>query len=135
MGMKGTPRRRAAIYHTFDLEDLIETGHPLRPSKRMVDRAFATMSRTFKAAYSDAGRPGVAPETLLKALLLQCLYTIRSGREPCRRLKADLLFRWLLDLQPSDDVFEHSEFTPRRTRRCSIACQGRHRGHGDPRSR
>jgi hypothetical protein len=78
LGMKGTPERQSAIYHTFNVEDLIEPGHPLRPIKRMVDRALAAMSRTFRAAYSDTGRPGIPPETLLKALLLQCLYTIPS---------------------------------------------------------
>ena len=114
--MKGTPERQAAIYHTFNVEDLIEAGHPLRPIKRMVDRALSDMSRTFKAAYSDRGRPGIPPETLLKALLLQCLYTVRSERELCRRLKTDLLFRWFLDLQPSDDVFDHSVFTHNRDR-------------------
>lgn len=114
--MKGTPERQAAIYHTFNVEDMIEPGHPLRPIKRMVDTALAGMSRTFKAAYSDVGRPGIPPETLLKALLLQCLYTIRSERELCRRLKTDLLFRWFLDLQPSDDVFDHSVFTHNRDR-------------------
>ncbi len=114
--MKGTPQRQAAIYHTFNVEDLIEAGHPLRPIKRMVDTALAAMSRTFKAAYSDVGRPGIPPETLLKALLLQCLYTVRSERELCRRLKTDLLFRWFLDLQPSDEVFDHSVFTHNRDR-------------------
>jgi transposase len=114
--MKGTPERQSAIYHTFNVEDLIEAGHPLRPIKRMVDRALAGMSRAFKAAYSHTGRPGIPPETLLKALLLQCLYTIRSERELCRRLKTDLLFRWFLDLQPSDDVFDHSVFTHNRDR-------------------
>jgi len=115
-GMRGTPDRQDAIYHTFNVEDLIEGDHPLRPIKRMVDRALASMGRTFKAAYSDVGRPGVPPETLLKALLLQCLYTIRSERELCRRLKTDLLFRWFLDLQPSDEVFDHSVFAHNRER-------------------
>lgn len=116
MGMKGKPQRQAAVYHTFNVEDLIEPGHPLRAIKRMVDHALSDMSRTFRAAYSDRGRPGIPPETLLKALLLQCLYTIRSERELCRRLKTDLLFRWFLDLQPSDDVFDHSVFTHNRER-------------------
>jgi len=114
--MKGTPERQATVYHTFNVEDLIEAEHPLRAIKRMVDRALSDMSRTFKAAYSDRGRPGIPPETLLKALLLQCVYTIRSERELCRRLKTDLLFRWFLDLQPSDDVFDHSVFTHNRER-------------------
>lgn len=82
----------------------------------MVDTALDAMSRTFRAAYSDVGRPGIPPETLIKALLLQCLYTIRSERELCRRLRTDLLFRWFLDLQPSDEVFDHSVFTHNRDR-------------------
>lgn len=114
--MRGTPDRQDAIYHTFNVEDLIGADHPLRPIKRMVDAALGSMSRTFRAAYSDVGRPGIPPETLLKALLLQCLYTIRSERELCRRLKTDLLFRWFLDLQPGDDVFDHSVFTHNRDR-------------------
>ena len=114
--MRGTPDRQDAIYHTFNVEDLIGADHPLRPIKRMVDAALASMSRTFKAAYSGVGRPGIPPETLLKALLLQCLYTIRSERELCRRLKTDLLFRWFLDLQPSDEVFDHSVFAHNRDR-------------------
>jgi transposase len=114
--MKGTPNRQAVVYHTFSVEDLIEQGHPLRTIKRMVDAALASMAHTLRAAYSEVGRPGIPPETLLKALLLQCLYTIRSERELCRRLKTDLLFRWFLDLQPSDDVFDHSVFTYNRER-------------------
>jgi transposase len=114
--MKGTPNRQAVVYHTFSVEDLIEQGHPLRAIKRMVDAALASMAHTLRAAYSEVGRPGIPPETLLKALLLQCLYTIRSERELCRRLKTDLLFRWFLDLQPSDDVFDHSVFTYNRER-------------------
>lgn len=115
-GMRGTPDRQAAVYHTFHVEDLIEPDHPLRGIKRMVDAALAGMSSTFRAAYSSVGRPGIPPETLLKALLLQCLYTIRSERELCRRLRTDLLFRWFLDLQPSDEVFDHSVFTHNRER-------------------
>lgn len=114
--MRGAPDRQPAIYHTFNVEDLIEPGHPLRPIKRMVDRALEDMGPALGAAYSGVGRPGVPPETLLKALLLQCLYTIRSERELCRRLKTDLLFRWFLDLQPSDEVFDHSVFTHNRDR-------------------
>lgn len=114
--MRGTPERQTPIFHTFNVEDLIEPDHPLRAIKRMVDRALANMSRVFNAAYSDTGRPGVPPETLLKALLLQCLYTVRSERELCRRLKTDLLFRWFLDLQPSDEVFDHAVFSHNRER-------------------
>lgn len=100
--MKATPKRQLANYRTFNFEDLIEAGHPLWLFKRMVDRALADMSRMFKGAYSDTGRLGVPPETLRTALLVRCLYTIRSERELCQRLKTDFLYRWFLDLQPSE---------------------------------
>jgi hypothetical protein len=76
--MKGKPERQAAVYHTFNVEDLIEAGHPLRPIKRMVDRSLAEMSRTFKAAYSDVGRPGVRPRRCSR----RCSFSVctRSAR-------------------------------------------------------
>ena len=114
--MRGTPDRQTPVFHVFDVEGLIGPDHPLRPIKRMVDAALSAMSRSFAAAYADTGRPGVPPETLLKALLLQCLYTIRSERELCRRLRTDLLFRWFLGLQPSDEVFDHAVFSHNRER-------------------
>lgn len=89
-GMRGTPDSQAAIYHTFNVEDMIQTDHPLRAIKRMVDAALSSMSWTFKAAYSDRGRPGIPPETLRKALLLQCLYTIRSEMAARIDLPAEL---------------------------------------------
>lgn len=98
------------------IEDLIGAGHPLRPIKRMVDAALASMSRTFKAACSAVGRPGIPPETLLKALLLQCLYTVRSERELWRPLRTGLLFRWFLDLQRSDEMLDHPVFNHNRQR-------------------
>ncbi|MBY0308461.1 MAG: hypothetical protein K2Q09_06940 [Phycisphaerales bacterium] len=67
--MRGTSERHDAIYHTFNVEGLIEAGHPLRPIKRMVELALSGMSRTFSAADGDRGRPGIPPETLLKAPL------------------------------------------------------------------
>jgi transposase len=114
--MRDTPERQVAIFRTFHVEELIEADHPLRAIRRMVDQALSDMSRTFNAAYSDTGRPGVPPEMLLKALLLQCLYTVRSERELCRRLRTDLIFRWFLDLQPSDEVFDHAVFSHNRDR-------------------
>jgi transposase len=114
--MRGTSEHQAPINHTFNVEAMIEPDHPLRPIKRMVDAALASMSRAFCAAYSDTGRPGIPPESLLKALLLRRRYTIRSEREWRRWLKADLHFRWFLGLQPSDDAFDHSVLTHSRER-------------------
>jgi transposase len=70
----------------------------------MVDEALRGMDADFRRAYPRNGRPSVAPERLLKALLLQALYTIRSERKLCRRLRTDLLFRWFLDMAPDEEV-------------------------------
>ncbi len=82
----------------------------------MVDDALRLMDGDVRKAYSDRGRPSVAPERLLKALLLQALYTIRSERELCRRMKTDLLFRWFLDMTPDDEIFVPTVFTHNRER-------------------
>lgn len=76
--MRGRPENNGSLWYSINVEDLIEPGHPLRAMKRMVDEALHEMSDAFSAAYATNGRPGVPPERLLKALLLQCLYSIRA---------------------------------------------------------
>lgn len=114
--MRGHGESNGGLWYSIDLEELIERDHPLRAIKRMVDEALRGMDRDFRAAYPRNGRPSVAPERLLKALLLQSLYTIRSERELCRRLKTDLLFRWFLDMTPDENVFVPTVFTHNRER-------------------
>src|SRR5262245_65902993 len=74
------------------------------------------MSSQFAAAYSRIGRPSVPPERLLKALLLMALYSVRSERQLCERIDTDILFRWILDMQPGDDAFDPTTFTHNRER-------------------
>lgn len=100
----------------LNLEELEDPHHPLRAVKRMVDRALSEMSRSFSAAYAANGRPGVPLEVLLKALLLQCLYSVRSERKICRRIRKDMLFRWFQDMEPDAEVFDHAVFTHNRKR-------------------
>ena len=76
--MRGHGESNGSLWYSIDLEELIEREHPLRAIKRMVDEALRGMDRDFRAAYPRNGRPSVAPERLLKALLLQSLYTVRS---------------------------------------------------------
>jgi transposase len=123
--MRGRPDRPQSFWYSIDVEDLIEADHPLRAIKRMVEEALKDMSRAFTAAYSSTGRPGIAPERLLKALLLQSLYSIRSERELCRRLKTDLLFRWFLDMAPDEEVFVPTVFTHNRERLAEHGLTGR----------
>jgi transposase len=114
--MRGTVDDQAPLFHLFNVEDRIRPDHPLRDIKRRVDRTLDGMSAQFAKAYSVTGRPSVPPERLLKALLLMALYSIRSERQLCERIDTDLLFRWFLDLQPSDDAFDATTFTHNRKR-------------------
>ena len=114
--MRGQTDDQLPLFHLFSVEDRIRPDHPLRVIKRRVDRILDAMSPAFAKAYSTTGRPGVPPERLLKALLLMALYSVRSERQLCERIDTDLLFRWFLDLYPSDDAFDATTFTHNRKR-------------------
>jgi transposase len=114
--MRGRSDDQLPLFHLFSVEDRIRPDHPLRDIKRRVDRLLDGMSPAFAKAYSTTGRPSVPPERLLKALLLMALYSVRSERQLCERIDTDLLFRWFLDLHPSDDAFDPSTFTHNRKR-------------------
>lgn len=114
--MRGKANGQPNLFVNINLEDLVAKDHPLRAIKRMADDALKAMSRTFAAAYSETGRPGVPPERLLKALVLLSLYTIRSERALCERIRFDLLFRWFLDMTPDEECFDHSVFSVNRER-------------------
>jgi transposase len=114
--MRGQSDDQLPLFHIFNVEERIRPDHPLRDIKRRTDRLLAAMSPQFDAAYSRTGRPSVPPERLLKALLLMALYSVRSERQLCERIDTDLLFRWFLDLQPSDPAFDATTFTHNRRR-------------------
>ena len=114
--MRGQADDQLPLFHLFHVEDRIRSDHPLRDIKRRVDRILAGMSPQFAKAYSTVGRPSVPPERLLKALLIMALYSIRSERQLCERIDTDLLFRWFLDLHPSDVAFDATTFTHNRPR-------------------
>ena len=114
--MRGRVDEQPPLFHVFSVEDRIRPDHPLRDVKRRVDAILAAMATQFATAYSRTGRPSVPPERLLKALLLMALYSIRSERQLCERIDTDLLFRWFLDLQASDDAFDPTTFCKNRDR-------------------
>src|SRR5215217_586893 len=116
MTMRGRADDQTPLFHVFHVEDRIRPDHPLRDIKRRTDRILESLAPDFAKAYSRTGRPSVPPERLLKALLLMALYSVRSERQLCERIDADLLFRWFLDLQPGDDVFDPTTFTHNRDR-------------------
>ncbi len=114
--MRGQADRQLPLFHTFEVEDRIRADHPLRDIKRRADRILDALHAKFEAAYSTTGRPSVPPERLLKALLLMALYSVRSERQLCEQVDLNLLFRWFLDMQPSDDAFDATTFTKNRQR-------------------
>jgi transposase len=114
--MRGREELQGTAFYALNVEELIRPDHPLRAIKAMVDRELSDMSRAFSAAYGKVGRRSVPPETLLKAMLLQALYSIRSERQLVERIGTDLLFRWFLDLSPEASVFHHTVFSHNRQR-------------------
>jgi transposase len=114
--MRGQADEQLPLFHIFNVEDRIRSDHPLRDIKRRTDQILASLAGPFAAAYSHTGRPSVPPERLLKALLLMSLYSIRSERQLCEAIDVNLLFRWFLDLQPSEEAFDATTFTKNRQR-------------------
>jgi transposase len=97
-------------------ESRIPTNHPLRPIRAIVAEALAQMDRKLETLYSQNGRPSIAPERLIRALLLQVLYTIRSERLLVEQLEYNLLFRWFVGLSVDEPVWDHSTFSKNRDR-------------------
>jgi transposase len=114
--MRGRTDEQPVLFHVFNVEERIRADHPLRDVKQRVDAILQAMSPLFAKAYSRTGRPSVPPERLLKAMLLMAMYSVRSERQLCDRLQTDLLFRWFLDMQPSEEAFDHAVFTHNRPR-------------------
>ncbi|HEX9820532.1 MAG TPA: IS5 family transposase [Methylomirabilota bacterium] len=97
-------------------DSFIPEDHPIRRVKPIVESVLARLSPLFDAMYAERGRPSIPPEHLLKASLLIALYSIRSERQFCERLRYDLLFKWFLDLNVSDEPFDASTFSKNRER-------------------
>ena len=114
--MRGQTDPQMMMFYTVDVETLIPAAHPLRAFKRRVDAELRAMRRDIDAAYSATGRPGIPAEQLIKATLLQALFSIRSERQLCEQIHYNILYRWFLDLSLEDAVWDHSTFTKNRER-------------------
>lgn len=114
--MRGVDARNGSLFSYVDLEARVPPSHPLRVIRRIADAVLAGMSRRFATAYAPIGRPSIAPEKLLRALLLQALYTVRSERQLMDRIDFDLLFRWFVGLGIDDAVWDASTFAKNRDR-------------------
>ena len=114
--MRGPDERQAILFSYRSIEDRIPTDHPLRALRRLVDPLLAELSPRFQRLYAPIGRPSIPPEQLLRALLLQVCYTIRSERQLMEQLDYNLLYRWFVSLTPDDPVWDATVFTKNRDR-------------------
>jgi transposase len=114
--MRGSDERSGSLFSYVDLESRVRGDHPLRTIREIANAALGDLSGAFTALYTDFGRPSIAPEKLLRAMLLQAFYGIRSERQLMERLEFDLLFRWFVGLGVDDAVWDHSTFSKNRDR-------------------
>src|SRR6266851_3117696 len=114
--MRGPDEKQGEVFSYVPLEDRIPRDHPLRRIRPMVDRGLQEMWSHFEALYARRGRPSIAPERLLRALLLQALYSIRSETQLMQQLDYNVLYRWFVGLNADDPVWDVTVFTKNRER-------------------
>jgi len=114
--MRGADDQPGAMFSYISLEERVPADHPLRAIRQITDRALERLSPKFGSLYVKCGRPSIPPEKLLRALLLQALYTIRSERQLIEQIEYNLLFRWFVGLGMDDAVWAPTTFTKNRDR-------------------
>jgi transposase len=114
--MRGQDQRSEGFFSYVRLETRIPADHPLRAIRGLVDEALTALSRDFNKIYARDGRPSIPPERLLRALLLQAFYTVRSERQLMEQLNYNLLFRWFVGLSADDPVWDATVFCKNRDR-------------------
>lgn len=114
--MRGSDERTGSLFSYVDLEERVRKDHPLRAIRVLVNETLASMEREFAALYAGIGRPSIAPEKLLRAMLLQAFYSVRSERLLMERLEFDLLFRWFVGIGVDEPAWDHSTFSKNRDR-------------------
>jgi len=115
--MRGSDERSGSLFSYVDLEARVRADHPLRTIREIANAALTELSQDFEALYPRGmGRPSIPPERLLRAMLLQAFYGIRSERQLMERMEFDLLFRWFVGLGVDDAAWDHSSFTKNRDR-------------------
>src|SRR5882757_8375693 len=115
--MRGDDQQlQSGMFSYVALEDRIPADHPLRGVRKLVEAVLAGMSKDFEGLYSKVGRPSIPPEQLLRALLLQVFYTVRSERLLMEQLDYNLLFRWFVGLSMDDEIWDATVFCKNRER-------------------
>ena len=116
MLMRGTDEKSGSLFSYVDLEDRIPVTHPLRKIRQVVNDALASLDTEFEALYVDFGRPSIAPERLIRASLIQILFSVRSERQLMEQMEYNLMFRWFVGLGIDDPVWVPTVFTKNRDR-------------------
>jgi len=114
--MRGKDSRNDGLFSYVRLDSRIPKDHPLRVIRRITDAALASLSDQFEALYSEVGRPSVPPEKLLRSLLVQAFYSVRSERQLMEQLDYNLLFRWFVGLSVDEAVWDPTVFCKNRDR-------------------
>ena len=114
--MRGSDTRTGELFSYVDLEDRVPAKHPLRVIRRIVNDVLIALDAEFEKIYAATGRPSIAPERLLRALLLQAFYTIRSETQLMEQLDYNLLYRWFVGLGVDEPVWVPTVFTKNRDR-------------------
>src|SRR5580765_8235019 len=123
--MRGDDRRPDDLFSYIRPEQRGPADHPLPPIREMVDTVLRELSPEFARLYAKTGRPSIPPEKLLRALLIQVLYTVRSERQLMEQLNYNLLFRWFVGLSMDDAVWDVTVFTKNRERLLQAMSPGR----------
>jgi transposase len=114
--MRGDDNLQEGIFSYISPEKRVPADHPLRPIRKLVDEILKEMAPQFAKLYSNVGRPSIAPERLLRSLLLQIFYSVRSERMLVEQLQYNLLFRWFVGMQMDEEVWNHAVFSKNRER-------------------
>ncbi len=114
--MRGDDNQQEGMFSYVSPEKRVPADHPLRPIRKMVDEILKEMSPQFAKLYSDVGRPSIAPERLLRSLLLQIFYSVRSERMLIEQLQYNLLFRWFVGMEMDEAVWNHAVYSKNRER-------------------
>ena len=114
--MRGTDEKSGSLFSYVDLEERIPAKHPLRKIRQVVNDALASLDGEFASLYVDFGRPSIAPERLIRASLIQILFSVRSERQLMEQMQYNLMFRWFVGLGIDDPVWVPTVFTKNRDR-------------------
>ena len=114
--MRGEDRQTSQLFSYLSPDTLVPATHPLRPIRQHVNKALDALSPAFGLLYADGGRPSIAPEKLLRALLLQAFFSIRSERQLMEQLTYNMMFRWFVGLSMDVTVWDVTVFTKNRDR-------------------